>query len=316
MSTPLHVVLGASGGIGGALVAELAHRGHRVRAVTRTGHLPAAPPGVEVVAGRSTDPGALPAAVRDADIVFYAAQPDYTRWVEDFPALNDAVADAAARAGATLVVADNLYMYGPHDGPLREDTPQRASDKKGLLRAEQAARLLARHDAGELRVVLGRASDYYGPGGTSSSYGAQTMLPLLTGSGPVPWIGDLDALHTAHFLPDLARGLVVLAEHEQALGRAWHLPAAPPITGRQFLDLAAAGSAYDVDAMDEAQARALGAHVPIVAELADIAYQWAGPWTSDTTAFTTAFGALPTTPHEIAVPRTTTWFRHTLLKEN
>lgn len=136
-------------------------------------------------------------------------------------------------------MADNLYMYGLTTVRCGRTPPQRATDKKGLLRAEQAARLLARRDPAELQVVLGRASDYYGPGGTASSYGAQTLVPLLTGDGPVPWIGDLDALHTAHFLPDLARGLMVLAEHEQALGRAWHLPAAPPITGRQFLDLAA-----------------------------------------------------------------------------
>jgi uncharacterized protein YbjT (DUF2867 family) len=51
----LHVVLGATGGAGGALVRELAGGGHRVRAVSRK---PAAdlPEGVEPLAADAADP--------------------------------------------------------------------------------------------------------------------------------------------------------------------------------------------------------------------------------------------------------------------
>jgi nucleoside-diphosphate-sugar epimerase len=51
----LHVVLGATGGAGGALVRELAGRDHRVRAVSRR---PAAglPQGVEQLAADAADP--------------------------------------------------------------------------------------------------------------------------------------------------------------------------------------------------------------------------------------------------------------------
>ena len=55
----LHVVLGATGGAGGAVVSELAGGGHRVRAVSRK---PAADPpeGVEQVAADAADPGPDP----------------------------------------------------------------------------------------------------------------------------------------------------------------------------------------------------------------------------------------------------------------
>ncbi len=46
----LHVVIGASGGTGGALVRELVRRGRRVRAVNRSGRM-TLPPGVEAGAG-------------------------------------------------------------------------------------------------------------------------------------------------------------------------------------------------------------------------------------------------------------------------
>ena len=50
----LHVVIGASGGTGSALVRELVQRGRRGRAVNRSGRI-AVPDGVEVQAGDATD---------------------------------------------------------------------------------------------------------------------------------------------------------------------------------------------------------------------------------------------------------------------
>ncbi|QDO89984.1 hypothetical protein FNH13_18025 [Ornithinimicrobium ciconiae] len=50
----LHVVIGASGGTGSALVRELCKRGRRVRAVNRSGQVDV-PPGVDVVAADARD---------------------------------------------------------------------------------------------------------------------------------------------------------------------------------------------------------------------------------------------------------------------
>ena len=51
---------------------------------------------------------------------------------------------AAESSGAKLVFADNLYAYGPVDGPLREDLPAAARGRKGRTRVEMAAQLLGR----------------------------------------------------------------------------------------------------------------------------------------------------------------------------
>jgi nucleoside-diphosphate-sugar epimerase len=101
-----------------------------------------------------------------------------------------------------------------------------------------ASDLLARHDAGRLRATLGRASDYFGPHGLRASAG-EPLLRAARARRTARWPGCLDQPHTMHFLPDLARGLLVLADTEQADGRAWHLPAARPITGRDLITLAA-----------------------------------------------------------------------------
>src|SRR5512133_858911 len=121
-SRPMHVVIGASGGIGGALVRELARRGHRVRAVNRAGDA-AVPAGIErLAAGVATPDGAKPAA----------------DWPAAFPPLTEAIAEGATAAGAKLVLADNLYLYGPHDGPLTEDLPPAAAGPEGRAPARPA----------------------------------------------------------------------------------------------------------------------------------------------------------------------------------
>ena len=75
----LHVVVGATGGAGGAIVTELAGRGHRVRAVSRK---PAAglPEGVEQLAADAADPAQARKACQGATVVYHCAQPPYQRW--------------------------------------------------------------------------------------------------------------------------------------------------------------------------------------------------------------------------------------------
>ncbi|HSK26322.1 MAG TPA: NAD-dependent epimerase/dehydratase family protein [Jiangellales bacterium] len=305
----LSVVLGARGGIGSAVLAELIGRGARVRAVGRSITADQVPAGVEAVAADVGTPQGAAAAVRGAEVVYHCAQPDYTRWSEDFPPLNRAVATATAAEDAKLVVADNLYMYGPGSAPMSESTPQRATDGKGTLRRDMAAELLAAHAAGDLRVTLGRASDYFGPHGVDSALG-ETFFGRLVAGRKARWLGSLDQPHALSYLPDVGRGLVSLGENAAADGRPWHLPAASA-TGRELLGLASAalGREAHASAAPPWLLRTLGLVNPMMRELAGIAHQWTGPWEIDGSAYEKAFGPLPVTPLEQAVAETVAWWR-------
>src|SRR4029453_18004416 len=165
-----HVVLGGAGGTGSAVVRELVVGGLPVRAVTRSGATDR-PEGVEQVAADVATPDGARRACVGAAVVYHCAQPGYTKWVELFPPLTRAVLDGPAEAGAKLVFADNLYVYGPPDGPMTEETPQRAQGKKGRIRIEMAATILRAHREGRLRCTIGRCSDYYGPRGPTRPVG-------------------------------------------------------------------------------------------------------------------------------------------------
>jgi uncharacterized protein YbjT (DUF2867 family) len=80
----LQVVLGASGGIGGAVVRELLARGLEVRAVSRRGDAATPDEASRRAADVATAAGAS-AACEAASVVYHCVQPPYHRWGEEPP---------------------------------------------------------------------------------------------------------------------------------------------------------------------------------------------------------------------------------------
>jgi nucleoside-diphosphate-sugar epimerase len=305
----LHVVFGATGAIGSAVVGELVRAGRSVRAVSRSGR---APKGAQSEAADAADPPQAAAAAAGASVVYHCANPPYTKWPELFPTLTRSILGAAESGGAKLVFADNLYAYGPVDGPLREDLPALAHGRKGRVRVAMAGELLGAHRDGRVRVAIGRASDYYGPHGTGSVAGETVFGRILAGKKP-QWTGRLDQPHTFHFLPDIARGLLILADRREAEGQVWHLPAAGPLTAQQFFDMVAQAAGRPVPVHASVAGPALlavaGMVSPLLREMRETVYQFRAPFVIDSSKFDAAFGRLEPTPHRDAVAQTIAWYR-------
>ena len=248
--------------------------------------------------------------MRGTAVVFHAASPPYHTWADAFPPLNASVVAGAAAAGARLVFTDNLYMYGPGSGVMTEDTPVRATDKKGRLRASMAEKLLLAHAAGELEVVIGRSSDYFGPGGTNSALGEPTFGPALAGK-TVRWVGNPDVPHSVCYLPDMARAFVTLGLSPEAAGKVWHLPTCGAPTGREFVAAIAqaAGVSASVSGTPRWVLRLVGLTNPPVREMVGIYHQWNEPFVSSDAAYQEAFGPDPATPLATAVAATVEWFK-------
>ncbi len=305
---PLSVVIGASGGIGSAVARELAAQGKRVRAVNRSGKadLPAS---VEIVRGDALDAASLREACREASVVFNCANVPYPEWETKFPPMMQNITAAASAANAKLIFADNLYMYGPVTGTITEDLPYAAPGHKGKLRARLATELLDAHRAGKVRVAIGRASDFYGPGVMNALAGKDLFGAVIAGKKAM-WAGSLDAPHTLTFIEDFARGLIVLAERDEALGQVWHIPGAEPITGREFLRIAfqAAGTSPQMGAYSPLMIRLVGLFSPMVREVNETMYQFVAPFIVGGEKFARAFGGIAT-PHHKAIPQTVAWYQ-------
>jgi nucleoside-diphosphate-sugar epimerase len=301
----LHVVVGGTGAIGGAVVEELVRRGHGVRSIGR--RVPA-DPAVEARVADVMDRQQAIDAIAGASVVYLCAAPAYTRWVDEFPTLQANVADATELAGARLVVIENLYMYGPIDGPMTESAPLASTGKKGSLRARLSRELLERHAAGRLRVAIGRASDYYGPRAVNSAVGEQFFAAIARGKAP-RWLGRLDQPHALSFLPDIGAGLVTLGEQPEADGEIWHLPVSPALTGAEWSERTAAivGRAVRPSRVTRPMLVGLGLFMPLLRELRETLYQWERPWVVDDSKFRAAFGAGATDVDD-GIRRTLAWF--------
>jgi len=311
----LNVVLGARGGIGGAIVRELVGQGRRVRAVTRTGdagvsETPLPPASYEDWACDLTDAERLRRAVAGASVVYHCARPAYTRWWSEFEPLNRAVVDAVEAAGAKLVYADSLAMYEPGSSPMTEESPATAGTKKGSLRARLAAELLEAHASGRLRVVIGRAADYFGPRGVHCALGRRFFTDLLAGR-KTQWFKSLDQPHSLSYLPDLARAFVLLGARDDADGQVWHTPVCCPVTGRELIEAAAraAGVKPRPAVLKESTVTFYGIFVPTFREYPELAYQWDAPFVSDAGRFERAYGPFALTPLDEALEATVAWYR-------
>jgi nucleoside-diphosphate-sugar epimerase len=308
-SNELHVIFG-SGPAGLSVMDELVARNRAVRMVNRSGAAPV-PHGVQVVAGNAADPQRTREVCRGATVVYNCTNaPDYHRWPDQFPPLQEGIIAGAAAHGATLVVLENLYMYGPHGGAtLTEDMPLNGRGSRSTTRARMARDLLHAHHSGRVQAVSGRASDFFGPRVRSSTMGEQVFKPALKGR-PAQVLISADMPHTYTYMPDIGKALVLLAEHPAAWGQAWHIPNPPTVTTREFISMIYEETGHPLNIMvaPEALIRAMELFVPPIRGLSENFYQFEEPYIVSHCKFAQAFG-VQATPLRQAIRETVAWYR-------
>lgn len=310
MTTELHVVFGA-GQVGRPLAERLLAAGKRVRVARRSSG--AVPAGCEAVLGDASDTAFCVTAARGAAAVYHCMNPPYDHrvWAQLLPRYMDNLITAAAAASARLVVLDNVYMLGrPHGRPLNEDTPVNPCSRKGEIRARVAERLFEAHRSGKVIATAGRASDFYGPGGTQTGLG-DFFWPrvLLRKTGYSPF--SLDAIHTYHYIPDVASGLALLGSADSSVyGRPWMLPCAPAETLRQLVARLQTKLGFNIKVAQVPRwlVKAAGLVTPLMRELDEMAYQWDEPFVIDDRRFRERFHAVPENI-DVAAVATVAWAR-------
>ncbi|MBN4092694.1 NAD(P)H-binding protein [Methylobacterium sp. OT2] len=209
------LVLGATGGVGGAIARTMLARGWSVTALVRY-------PGATLAGwvGTAAAPDWCPGdamnradVVRAADgasvIVHAVNPPGYRGWERlVLPMIDNTIAAARSVGGARVVLPGTIYNYDPAATPLIDEmTPQRPRGRKGAIRVELEKRLV---EAGpDVPSLVVRAGDFFGPGAGQSWFAQAMAKPPLTrivnpGS---PRVG-----HTWAFLPDLAEAIARLIE--------------------------------------------------------------------------------------------------------
>jgi len=227
---PAVLVIGATGGIGGAVARALLQHGWPVRALTRHADMAqrvaaadATCQGlaaVQWVQGDAMNAADVLRAAQGVGFIVHAGNPPrYARWRElALPMLAHALA-AARATGARLVLPGNVYNFGPdvYGQPqaslpgVAERTPQRPFTRKGAVRVEmeQMLREASEDRAQPVRSLVLRAGDFFGGHAPSSWFGTLLVKPGQP-LRKVVYPGAPDVGHAWAYLPDLADTLARL----------------------------------------------------------------------------------------------------------
>jgi nucleoside-diphosphate-sugar epimerase len=193
--------------------------------------------------------------------------------------------------------------------PMTEATPYAATTRKGHMRAQLAEAYLRAHQAGTVQVALGRAADFFGPRVLNSALGDRVFPAALAGK-PVQLLGNIDLPHSYSYIGDVARGLAMLGERDEALGRAWLLPVMPPLTQRAMARLIGEriGRPVRIQALPKLAIQAFGLVDSFMREFVEMFYQYTESQIVDARAFEQAF-QIAATPLDTALDATIGWYR-------
>ena len=303
----LSVVLG-TGALGLAVARQLSSTGQHFRVVSRVADI-ALPAGAEHLAANVAEPAEAKRACVGAAVVYHCASPPYHLWPKLHPPLMAAIIEGAAATGAKLIFGDNLYAYGPVDGALNEDLPYHATGPNGRTRAQIATMLMSAHKEGRVRASIGRGSDFFGPYARQSLVGDGVFARAMAGKA-AQLLGTPDLPHSVTYIDDFGRALVTLGEHHEGLGEVWHVPNAPPVALRRFVEMvfAAIGRPVRIQVPPRPILQLLALFNPLLRAVVEQLYQSDRPWVVDGGKFERAFG-WSATPLDQSIPATVAWFR-------
>lgn len=295
-----HVVVGA-GPVGRATAEQLAGAGNEVVLASRSGAGPEVP-GARRVALDASDADALSRVATGAHAIYNCVNPPaYDKWPTLWPPVAEALLTAAEQSGAVLVTTGNLYPYGPVQSPMIEDMPDAGAGTKARVRAQMWAQALEAHEAGRVRAVEVRGSDYMGAGVGDGSH-ITRLVPRALSGRPVRVFGSPDQPHSWTDVLDMARALVAVAVRESAWGRVWHAPTNAPRTQRE-----AVADVCRVAGREPVKVRGYpswvltvgGPFSPLIRELRETAYQFERPFVLDSSAIAHHLGLEPTPWDEV-----------------
>lgn len=144
-------------------------------------------------------------------------------WEQQFPLITKNVIDACKINGTKLVFFDNTYMY-PQDGNvLTEETPFAPVGRKGKVRKEMVEMVLREMQSGELKAVICRAPEFYGPDKTQSITNTLVFNNIKAAKKlKVPLSSTKK--RSLIWTPDASRATALIGNTPDAFGQTWHLP--------------------------------------------------------------------------------------------
>ncbi len=310
MQNQLHLVLGASGATGMAVLEELKNRNIPHIAVNRSSEVA----GVKTLKADLKDAESLKKVVAGATHVYLCAGLPYTTevWQRDWEFVMANTIEACAGAGAKLIFLDNIYMYGPSPLPVPfdESTTQNPPSRKGIARKRTADLLLEAVQAGRIKALIGRSADFYGERAVNSTFYISFLERMLKGKNPQVFIPG-NVKHTFANVEDNARALVALAMEEDCYGQVWHLPVGEPVTIEHVLEIfnKTLDGNFKLQFLPPLMRKMLSLFIRPLKEVEEMLYQFENDYVMSFEKFHKRFPGFEVTSYETGIQKMVKWFQ-------
>jgi nucleoside-diphosphate-sugar epimerase len=292
----MHTILGAGGPVANALTTELLNHNETIRLVSRR---PSKFTGDKLSWQKADllNYPELSAAAKGSTVIYLCAGLVYDKeiWKQQWPVLMHNVIAVAKENNARLIFFDNVYMYGLVDGPMTEETPYKPSSVKGQIRAGIADMLMNEVKAGTLRASIARGADFYGTD-SGNAFVDMMVLGKYSKKQSAQWMGNPNCKHSFSYIPDMGKGMFLLGQNPDSDNQIWHMPTAPALTGKEFLDLAAAtyGVKPKYMRISKLMLFLLGLFNKLIMGTVEMYYQTNHDYIFDSSKFEKAFNFKPT----------------------
>ena len=234
----MQTILGSNGQIGHELAKELYENYTKeIRLVSRK------PQKIhdsdELVSADVLDFNETNNAISGSDIVYFTVglPMDSEMWMKQFSKILDNVIEACKIHRSKLVFFDNTYMYPKTSAIQYENTIFSPSGKKSLVRAQLADKIIKEMEANELKAVVCRAPEFYGPEKTQSITNTMIFSNIKAKQKLKIPISD-STLRTLIWTPDASRAMALIGNTDDAYGQTWHLPCDRSLTYKEMINFA------------------------------------------------------------------------------
>jgi len=291
----MQTILGSTGVIGKELAKSLTKYTNKIRLVSRN------PKKVndtdELFKANLLNVEETMKAVEGSEVVYLTVglQYDINVWRTQWPPLMKNVIEACKKSNSKLVFFDNVYSYGRVNGWMTEETPIKPDSEKGKVRAELNEMIMNEVKQGNLKAIIAKAADFYGPE-TPLSFVNSMVFDNFKKGKKAQWFIDVNKKHSFTYTPDAGKGTAILGNTESAYNQIWHLPTNKNVlTGKEFIELAAKAMGVKLEYMivKKWMVKMLGMFNKVVKESIEMLYQNDSDYLFDSTKFEKAFDLKP-----------------------
>ncbi len=235
----MQTILGSKGVIGIEIARNLPKYTDKIRLVSRN------PKKVnqndEIFPANLLNADQIMNAVQGSEVVYLTAGLVYNIkvWQSEWPVIMKNVIDACKKYNAKFVFFDNVYAYGHVNGWMTEKSPMNPISKKGEVRKKIASMILDEINGGNIKAIIARAADFYGPN-TPLSFVNVLVFENLKKGRKAQWMINDKVKHSLTYTPDAGRATAILGNTDNAYNQVWHLPTDMDVlTGKEIITKAA-----------------------------------------------------------------------------